>query len=78
MKPPSNRSVYLVGVVVGAIGFFVAWDGFFWLLRELGYVDAGPGSTFISILFLACMFLMCAGYGIGIAMFVSKKIWGRV
>lgn len=74
MKSQSNRRAYLVGAVLGIVLFLVAWDGFFWLLGELGYVDGAPTSMLVSTLFLACMLVMCIGYGVGIAVFVMKKV----
>ena len=74
MKGRANRRVYLVGAILGVVLFLVAWDGFFWLLRELGYVDGAPASVLISTLFLTCMLVMCIGYGVGIAVFVTKKL----
>ena len=74
MKTLSNRRTYLVGAALGIVLFVVAWDGFFWLLGELGYVDGAAASVFVATLFLACMLVMCVGYGVGIAVFVSKKM----
>ena len=73
MKFASNRNVYWIGAAIGLVIFALAWDGFFWLLRELGYVDGAPASVAIATLFLACMLVMCVGYGIGLSVFVSKK-----
>ena len=73
MKLASNRVVYWIGAAVGLVIFAGAWDGFFWLLRELGYVDGAPASVAVATLFLACMLVMCVGYGIGISVFVARK-----
>jgi len=74
MKLASNRTVYSIGAAIGVVIFAVSWNGFFWLLRELGYVDGAPASVAVAALFLACMLVMCVGYGIGISVFVAKKI----
>lgn len=78
MTRPANRTLYGAGLALGILLFAVAWDGFFWLLGELGYVDGAPASTLIAVLFLACMLVMCAGYGVGVAVFVARKVWGPV
>jgi hypothetical protein len=74
MKCPLNARVYVAGAALGIALFVVAWDGFFWLLRELGYVDGGASSMLVAVLFLTCMLVMCVGYGVGIAMFVSRRL----
>ena len=74
MKGGANRSAYVAGAILGIVLFVAAWDGFFWLLGELGYVDGAPTSLLISTLFLACMLVMCIGYGVGVAVFVTKKM----
>jgi len=74
MKLTSSRIVYWIGAAIGVVIFTVSWNGFFWLLRELGYVDGAPASVAVATLFLTCMLVMCVGYGIGISMFVAKKV----
>jgi hypothetical protein len=68
MKCPLNARVYVAGAALGIALFVVAWDGFFWLLGELGYVDGAATSTLIAVLFLTCMLVMC------VAMFVSRRL----
>ena len=73
MAKSSPKSTYIIGVLIGVLLFALAQGWFRSLLQALGYVDDRPESLLISILFLACMFVMCVGYGIGLAMWGSRK-----
>lgn len=68
-----KRSTLLVGLLLGAVIFAVARGSFMDLLTALGYVDGKPGSLLITVLFLACMLVMCLGYGVGMAAWWAKR-----
>lgn len=68
-----QRAPYLIGILIGLAIFLLARGGFMTLLAQLGYVDGQPGSFLVSTLFLTCMFVMCAGYGVGLAVWINRR-----
>lgn len=68
-----TRRQMATGLAIGVILFLLARGSFMKLLAALGYVDGQPGSLLVSILFLACMLVMCLGYGVGVAAWWTKK-----
>lgn len=70
----SGRNAIGGGVLMGGALFLLFRHEFMSLLAALGYVDGRPGSTLVSWIFLTCMFVMCAGYGVGISVWLGRRI----